>query len=70
MHGVQGPELLDYQEQEDHDRASGILEVLPQVPQAHGAQGSEVTAISAASEPRAVILSGTKDLKQGRKLNG
>jgi hypothetical protein len=62
---VQRPELFDDQEQEDHDRASGILEVLSQVPQAHGAQGSEVTAHSAAFEPRAVILSGAKDRKTG-----
>jgi hypothetical protein len=41
--GVQGPELLDDQEQEDHQRPAGVQQVLSQVPEAHAAQRAEVT---------------------------
>jgi hypothetical protein len=34
--GLQEPELFDDQEQEDDDRASGDVEVLQSLPEAHG----------------------------------
>ncbi len=37
VRGVQEPELLDDQEQEDHARPAGAFEVLSQVPEAHAA---------------------------------
>jgi hypothetical protein len=39
---LQGQELLHDQEPEDDSGPPGNEEVLPQVPQAHGAQGSEI----------------------------
>jgi hypothetical protein len=39
---LQRAELFDDQEPEDHDGASGAEKVLPRLPQAHAAQGSEV----------------------------
>jgi hypothetical protein len=39
---LQRAELFDHQKPEDHDGASGAEEVLPRLPQAHAAQGSEV----------------------------
>jgi hypothetical protein len=39
---LQRAELFDHQEPEDHDRAPGVEEILPHLPQAHAAQGSEV----------------------------
>jgi hypothetical protein len=39
---VQRPQLLHDQEQKDHDRPAGIQEILPEVPEAHAAQRSEV----------------------------
>ena len=42
--GVQEPELLHHQEQEDHHRPSRVLQVLQHVPQAHRAQRDEVRA--------------------------
>jgi hypothetical protein len=35
---MQAEELHEHEEQEDHDRASGIQEVLPVLPQASRAQ--------------------------------
>jgi hypothetical protein len=40
---VQGAELLEDEEQEDDHRASGVFEVLQPLPQAHAAQGNEVS---------------------------
>ena len=42
MPGVQRAELHDHEEQADHDRQAGPAEILPTLPQAHGAQGDEV----------------------------
>jgi hypothetical protein len=39
---VQRSQLLYDQEQEDHHGPVGVQQVLPEVPQAHVAQGSEV----------------------------
>jgi hypothetical protein len=39
---VQKQELLDHEEQEDHDGAAGNEEILPQVPQTPRAQGNKV----------------------------
>jgi hypothetical protein len=39
---LQRAELFDHQEPEDHDGAAGVEEILPRLPQAHAAQGSEV----------------------------
>jgi hypothetical protein len=39
---VQGAELLDHEEPEDDDGPAGIQKVLPPLPQAHAAQGSEI----------------------------
>jgi len=43
---VQAPELQHDQEQEEDDRAPGIEQVLPVLPEAHGAQGNEVAEIA------------------------
>ena len=43
MPGVQEPELFDDQEQEDHDRASGVFKVLQHVPEAYRPQRDEVS---------------------------
>jgi hypothetical protein len=40
--GLQEPELFDDQEQEDDNRASGDVEVLQSLPEAHGPQRDEV----------------------------
>jgi len=40
---VQGTELFQDQEPEDHTGQAGAEEVLPPVPEAHAAQGSEMT---------------------------
>ena len=40
--GLQEPELFDDQEQEDDNRASGDVEVLQYVPEAHRPQGNKV----------------------------
>jgi hypothetical protein len=42
VRGLQKPQLHDDEEQEEALRADGDTEVLQFVPQAHGAQGSEV----------------------------
>jgi hypothetical protein len=34
---LQESQLLDHQEQEDHDNPAGVQQVLPDVPEAHGA---------------------------------
>jgi hypothetical protein len=39
---LQRAELLDDQEPEDDDRAAGVKEILPPLPQAYAAQRSEV----------------------------
>jgi hypothetical protein len=39
---MQRTELLDDQEQENHDRASGVQQVLQALPQAHASQRGEV----------------------------
>jgi hypothetical protein len=39
---LQRAELFDHQEPEDDDGAAGVQEVLPPLPQAYAAQGSEV----------------------------
>jgi hypothetical protein len=39
---MQESELLEHQEQENHDRADRTEEVLPQVPQTPTAQGNQV----------------------------
>jgi hypothetical protein len=39
---MQEPELLLDQEQEDHDGAPGIQEILPALPEASAAQGNQV----------------------------
>jgi hypothetical protein len=39
MHGVQTPELQHDEEPAEELGAVGIQQVLPRVPQAHGAQG-------------------------------
>jgi hypothetical protein len=44
VHGVQGQELLHDEEPEDNAGPAGDEQVLPEVPQAHAAQGSEVIA--------------------------
>jgi hypothetical protein len=41
---LQRAELFDHQEPEDHDGAAGAEEVLPRLPQAYAAQGSEIIA--------------------------
>src|SRR5690242_3886419 len=43
MPRVQGAELLDDEEQEDDHRPSRVQEVLQPLPQAHGAQGNQVS---------------------------
>jgi hypothetical protein len=43
--GLQEPELLDDEEQEDHDRPSRVQEVLQHVPEAHAAQRDQVAGI-------------------------
>jgi hypothetical protein len=43
VRGLQKPQLHDDEEQEETHRADGNEEVLQYVPQADGAQGSEVT---------------------------
>jgi hypothetical protein len=40
--GMQEPELLNDEEQEDDYRPPRVLKVLQYLPQAHGAQGNEV----------------------------
>jgi hypothetical protein len=42
---VQRPELFDHQEQEDDTGPFGVQQVLPEVPEAHAAQGSEINFI-------------------------
>jgi hypothetical protein len=42
---LQRAELFDHQEPEDHDGAVGVEEILPRLPQAHAAQGSEIIAV-------------------------
>ena len=42
VRGLQEPQLHDDEEQEEALRANGDAEVLQFVPEAHGAQGSEV----------------------------
>jgi hypothetical protein len=39
---LQRAELFDHQESEDDDRAAGVQKILPPLPQAHAAQGSEI----------------------------
>ena len=39
---MQRAELFDYKEPQDDDGQAGIQEVLPPLPQAHAAQGSEI----------------------------
>jgi hypothetical protein len=39
---VQEPQLLEHQEQEDHDRTAGIEEVLPVLPEAPSASRNQV----------------------------
>jgi hypothetical protein len=39
---LQGEELLEDQEPEDHAGPAGAEEILPPVPEAHAAQGSEI----------------------------
>ena len=41
--GVQAPELFHHQEQAEHHRPAGAVEVLPLVPQAHATPGDEMT---------------------------
>jgi len=43
MRGLQKPQLHDDEEQEEAHRADGNEEVLQYVPEADGAQGSEVS---------------------------
>jgi hypothetical protein len=40
--GVQEPELLHDEEPEDNTGSAGVQQVLPEMPQAHAAQRSEV----------------------------
>jgi hypothetical protein len=40
---VQRAELLDHEEQEDHHGTAGVQQVLQALPEAYGAQGSEVS---------------------------
>ena len=42
MRNVQRAELFDHEEPQDDDRAAGIQEVLPPLPQAHSALRSEI----------------------------
>jgi hypothetical protein len=42
--GLQEPQLLNDQEQEDHDGSFGVFEVLQYVPAAHGPQRDQVAA--------------------------
>jgi hypothetical protein len=71
---LQRAELFDHQEPEDHDGASGAEKVLPHLPQAHAAQGSEV--IDELSDFRIDELKFENPSilqfcnQQGRKLNG
>ena len=44
VHRLQRQELLDHEEPEDDDGPFGVQQVLPEVPQAHAAQGNEVIA--------------------------
>jgi hypothetical protein len=39
---MQEPELFEYEEQEDHDRASGIQEILPELPEASASPRNQV----------------------------
>jgi hypothetical protein len=59
---VQGAELLDDEEQEDDHWPSRVQEVLQPLPQAHAAQGNEVSLAMPAEAPLGA--------QQGRKLNG
>jgi hypothetical protein len=47
MHGVQEPQLLDDQEQEDYNRTSRDEEILPALPEASAAQGDQVEGLGA-----------------------
>jgi hypothetical protein len=42
MQRVQKPELHDHQEQEEASGPAGDAEILQHLPEAHGAQGSEI----------------------------
>jgi hypothetical protein len=82
---VQRAELFDDQEPEDDDRAAGIQEILPSLPQAHAAQGSEIkfvigNRVICKFKPHQVRMSAVFQITnykfqnykwlQGRKLNG
>jgi len=41
--GLQTAQLQHDEEQEEDDRAAGIQQVLPFLPEAHGAQGNEMS---------------------------
>ncbi len=43
MRRVQGAQLLDHEKPEDHSGPDRVEEVLQALPEAHAAQGSEVT---------------------------
>jgi len=52
VHGLQAPELLDNEEQEEAFRSRGAQEVLPLVRQAHDAQGNPLGVCSSAGRCR------------------
>jgi hypothetical protein len=71
VHRVQGAQLLDDEEQEDHYGSSRDEEVLQALPQAPNAQGSEVeknrdqgTGIRDQFEPCRASLGGTRKERQ------
>jgi hypothetical protein len=43
VRGLQRAQLLDDEEQEDHDRTPGVQQVLQALPEAHFAQRDEVS---------------------------
>jgi hypothetical protein len=78
---VQRAELLDHEKSEDDDGPAGIQEILPTLPQAHAAQGSEVTPFAGvivagarSRHPerswREILRAALEHGLQGRKLNG
>jgi hypothetical protein len=70
---LQRAELFDDQEPEDHDGASGAEKVLPRLPQAHAAQGSEMIAdlrLEISDFSICNLKSPNLQWEQGRKLNG
>jgi hypothetical protein len=58
VRGLQEPQLHNDEEQEEAYRADGNKEVLQYVPQANGAQGSEVVFVFAGVGDRPILILG------------